>query len=197
MKVCCKWVCLEGSWVDFECFYTLLWGSRWLFNFFLLLLTLFGRFWTNSESKMGQNGPEMGQNGSFWGGFGPFLGRSGSLWDHFGIVWGSSWCRFDPILRLFGLFLDIFGHFFCSLLSPFWPILGHFHRHVAIFWWRFGKLTVTLSKMMQEKANICIFVAKIHQHHAKLCKNKPFSAVKHFFPLKTVKIDVSTYESVL
>ena len=39
--------------------------------------------------------------------------------------------------------------------------------------------------------------AKIHQKYAKLCKNKPFFAYKTLVLIKkTVKIDVSTYESV-
>ena len=52
--------------------------------------------------------------------------------------------------------------------------------------------------MIQEKAKICKIPAKIHQKYSKLCKNKPFIAYKTLVLLikKTVKIDVSTYESV-
>ena len=39
--------------------------------------------------------------------------------------------------------------------------------------------------------------AKIHQKYAKLCKNKPFFGYETLVLLKkTVRIDVSTYESV-
>ena len=40
--------------------------------------------------------------------------------------------------------------------------------------------------------------AKIHRKYAKLCKNEPFFGYKTLVLLKkkTVKIDVSTYESV-
>ena len=49
MKVCSMWVCLEVPWVDFECFYALLWRYRWLLSVFFLLLStfsaVFGPFW--------------------------------------------------------------------------------------------------------------------------------------------------------
>ena len=94
MKVCSKSVCLEVSWVDFECFYALLWRSRWLLNVFVWLLltflTIFEPFVTLSGA------------GPFWGDFGPFFGlirgHSGII---FGIILASFRCRVDPILRPF------------------------------------------------------------------------------------------------
>ena len=117
MKVCSKWVCLEVSWVDFECFQAIWWRSRWLLNRFWRLLTPFEPFFD----------PIWGYTGSFWADFVPSLGRSGvilgSLYERFGIVlasfWGAFLCRFDPHFEPFWCVFDPFGRF--------WGVLGQNH----------------------------------------------------------------------
>ena len=114
--------------------------------------------------------------GCFWTIFGWIRGyleiSLASFWHHFGIILVLFWCRFEPIL---GRFRTIFG-----------PFLGHFYGHFAIFLCCFGKLTATLSKMMQEKAKRYKFLPKIHQKKdmQNCAKKTLFSAIKHLFCLK-------------
>ena len=171
----------------FRVFYTLLWGSRWLLNFFLLLLTLFGRFWTNSESKMGQNGPEMGQNGSFWGGFGPFLGRSGSFRGHFGIILASFWHHLGLVLVLlwphFEAFWAIFGPFWAFFFACFWARLGHFHRHVAIFLVTFWEVDCNIKQNDAREGKHMHFCCQNSPTSCKIVqKQAPFGCKTLFFP---------------
>ena len=58
MKVCSRWVRLEVSWVDFECFYALLWRSTLLLNGSWLLLTFFYTFFEPFWSYLGRVGFE-------------------------------------------------------------------------------------------------------------------------------------------
>ena len=117
LKVWSKWVCLERSWVDFECFYALLWRSWWLLNRFGIFLIKIWPFWGDFGVILNHFVV------SIRGHFGVTLGSFGA---RFGIILGSFWCRFDLILRpfwaLFGLFLD-----------HFWAILAHFYGHFAVF----------------------------------------------------------------
>ena len=99
MKMCSKWVHLEMSWVDFECFYAIWWRSRWFLNRLLATYDLFwpflSQFWPCSQlyrAILDQNGTKIGP---FWGNFGPFLGRPGVIlgslrdhWHRFGIILG-------------------------------------------------------------------------------------------------------------
>ena len=105
---------------------------------------------------------------------------------HFGIFLASFWGSFDHI---FGPFWVLFG--------PFEPIVGHFFLlYFAIFGGFFGKSTATLSKMMQERAKRCKILPKFTKIMQNCAKTSPFSPLKHLFCLKTVEIQVSTYESV-
>ena len=140
------------------------------------------------------------KNRSFLGDFGPFLGWSGitlgSLRDDFGIILA----RFGVVLIPFwGLFLSIFGLFFgpfWGILAQFWPFPRSFCEFffLAMFWEVVRK---NKPNDAREGKHMQISV-KIHQKYAKLCKKKkPVFAYKTLVLLKkTVKIDVSTYESV-
>ena len=123
---CSKWVCLEVSWVDFECFYAILWRSRWLLNRFFAtfypfftILSLFraknGSKWRKIRAKR----VKIGQNLSFLGDFGAFSGSGvifGSLGDRFGIILARFGVVLTPFWGLFGAFL--------TLLGGFWAFLG-------------------------------------------------------------------------
>ena len=181
MKVCSKWVYLEVSWVDFECFYALFmkvcmtfeqfFGYFWPWPFlgaiFDPIWAIQGHFWTI-----------LGQNRVILGWFWTVLVAPGSLWDHFGIALTPFWGLFWP---------------YCGPFSPFW---GHFHSHVAVSWWCFGKSTATLSKMTQGRAKTWKFLPKFTKFMQKCSRTCPFSPIKHLFCLETIKIAVSTYESV-
>ena len=138
MKVCSKWVYLEGSWVDTECFYALLW--RDLDDFW----TVFGAFfftpfhhlepvWSQKRVRMTQNGPKK------WAKNGPKIGHFRVILDHFwvdpghfgghlGIILASFWHPFGSFWRRFEL---IFPPFWCIFDRFFWaaffrPKTGHF-----------------------------------------------------------------------
>ena len=158
VKVCSKLVCLEGSWVAFEFF--LLHFYEGLHNFWTVFWPLLTPFWPFFERD-----------------FGPILGRSrfyfgvtlGSFWHRFGNVLRLFWCRFDLVLRPFwGFFLALFCVAF----------FGHFYGYIAFVLWCFGKLAAKLSKMMQEKANVCNFSAEIRQNDAKSLQEQAFFGYK-------------------
>ena len=116
--------------------------------------------------------------GSLWGDLAPFLVRSGvvagSLKDRFAIVLASFRARFRVVLsRFWVLFGPFSAHFFVLpiLEQLFWSYCGFFF---VLFWWCFGKLTVTSSDMMEEKWKNMQILAKLHQDYAKLCKSKRF-----------------------
>ena len=167
MKVCSKWVGLESpEWIlnvfihfyeGPDAFWTVLCDFLTGFESFLTLSGgIYGPFWGT------KNGTKMG---SSLGDFGPFLGRSGVISVSFGIILGF-WCHFDLFLgSLSGLFRPIFGPFW----PPFFPIFGPFLRQFCRF---FGKLTATLSKIIQEKAKCANFCQ--NSHNAKLCEPCPF-----------------------
>ena len=67
MKVCSKWSCLEVSWVDFECFYAILWRSRWFWTIFSVTFDFFFCH--------------------FYCHFDP----SWAIWSHFWLFWGLFW----------------------------------------------------------------------------------------------------------
>ena len=112
-KVYSKWVCLEVSWVDFECFDHCFWRFRWLLsgffsysfkNFWLILR----HFWPHPWLYKAILGLFWNRNGSFCGNFGPFLGQFGaifrsrwiisaSFWHHFGVVLVSCWPHFGML----------------------------------------------------------------------------------------------------
>ena len=116
------WVCREASWVDSECFYALIWRSRWLLNGCLVTFYPFNHlepFWTKNGSKMTpKNGQKTAKNrslGWFWG----IFGRSGSFWGHLGIIMVSFWGHFGFVFDLiFGPFSCVFDHF-GAVVSPF------------------------------------------------------------------------------
>ena len=141
-----------------------------------LYRAIFGQFWDQKNTNIGV---------VVFGDFGPFLGHLGtilaSFWGSFGVVLTPFWDLFGPVLPIL----------FC-------PFLDHFYDHVAVFfYWFLGKLTATLSNVMQVKAEVCNFPPNLTKKYAKLCKNKPFFGYKILVLLKkTVKIDVSTYERV-
>ena len=60
MKVCSKWVCLEVSWVDFECFYALWWRSRWLLSGFYVPFHYFWQYLSLFRAKNGPKWPTKG-----------------------------------------------------------------------------------------------------------------------------------------
>ena len=97
--LCSKWVCREGFWVDFKCFYALSWRSTWPLNVFVCY------FWPFSHRFCAIFDP-------MWGHIRPFL-------DHLGTKTGSFWSIFGPIRGHFG---DHFG----VILIPFWAFWGHF-----------------------------------------------------------------------
>ena len=60
-----------------------------------------------------------------------------------------------------------------------------------------GGFNAKLSNIMQDTAKICTFLPKFTKNVQNCAKTSHFSPIKHLFLLKkTVKIDVSTYESV-
>ena len=153
--------------------------------------------------KIGPKWAKNRSNGSFWGDFGPCLGRSGvtlgSLRDHFGIVLASFWGRFGVVLTpfwgLFGLFLGYFWTIFGPFLAYFfWHVYGHF---AGVFSVMFCEVDCKFKQNGAREGKHTQISAKIHQKYAKLCKNEHFFGYKILVLLKkTVKIDVSTYESV-
>ena len=83
----------------------------------------------------------------------------------------------------------LFGHF-----SPF---LGHFYGQIGFFLVMVWEVECNIKQNDAREGKNTQSSAKLHQNCAKLCKNMPFSAIKHLFCLKkNGKIDVSTYESV-
>ena len=134
MKVCSKWVCLQESWVDFECLYVLLWMSKWLLSgFYVLLRPIFDRLWAflgqKKRVKMAQNTakmrPKMGQKSVILGWFWTIFG---SIRGYFGATWGPFWPRFVIIFGLFWHRLElIFGLFWCDS-DHFGRFLGRFFK---------------------------------------------------------------------
>ena len=163
--------------------------SRWLLNHFDPFWGCVGPYWDHFGTKIG---PFLGD---FWVILDHFWVDPGSLWLHLGIILESFWCRFDPILRPFLALFELFLDHFWAILSRFW---GRFYGHFAIFFVMFWEVECNIQQNDAREGKTMQTSAKIHQIYAKLCKNKLFfSALKHLFCLtKTVKIDVSTYESV-
>ena len=125
MKMCSKWVCLEVSWVDFECFYALLWRCTWLLSG--IFLVTFDPFLTVFES---------------------FLTLSGTIWK---ATW--LWSVLSPYPH-WAVFLSFLAHFgpqkdqncviLCWFRGDFGPffgstrrMLGHFLIILASFWHHF------------------------------------------------------------
>ena len=127
--------------------------------------------------------------GPFWGDFGYFgpffwVDRR-SPCGHSGIILASRWHHL-------GLVLVLFWPHFEAFLGPFWATFRPFQPIFSRFWWGLflrlfgGVLRSWLqndAKWSKRMQNIQIS-AKFHQKYAKLCKNKPFSVIKHLFCLK-------------
>ena len=192
MKVCSKWVRLEVSWVEFECFYTLVGRCRCLLGWFCFpplptFLTVFlAHFWAIQGPFWDQNEVIFGMNLTL-------------NWHHFSIILCSFWCHFDHFLVIL---LALFAGLWAFLEHFFWRITAHFCyrllRSFTIFWVVFWEIQ---SKMMQNDAredNNMQISAKKSPTLCKMVQNAcHFSPMKHLFCLKkTVKIDVATYESV-
>ena len=129
VKVCSKWVCLEGVRANSECFYALLW-SRCLLDGFWLLFDHFWAgfrpFWSHKKQvKVPKTKPKWAKNGViFWVILDHFWMDPRSLWGHLGIILAS-----------FGLVLVSFWfHSEAFLGVIFVPFLGHFSRFLAGFY---------------------------------------------------------------
>ena len=88
MKAWTRWVCLQVSWMDFECFYAILWRSSWVLN------GCFGYFW-----------PFLTPLSHFW----PYLRLHRALLGYFGTKLETFWCDFGVISDHFWLDTGHFG----------------------------------------------------------------------------------------
>ena len=167
MNVCSKRVCLEVSWVDFECFHAILWRSRWLLNRFS------GNFWPPLFIYL----------------FEPFFDSIWVLWKsirgHLGIILASFWGRFEAT---FGPFLGHFhGHFanFRWCFGKLTATLSKMMRERA----KICKFLPAFTKKMQNCAKTSFFSATKHLFCLKTQSKSTFQPMK--VCSKWVCLDVS------